>query len=192
VSQAAKRAATFADLVALGEDARCEVLGGELVEKSAPLPEHARAQRTLGRFVGGPFDDDHGRGGPGGWWILTEVDVELGVHEVIRPDLAGWRRERLPNPWGRRPITIVPDWVCEILSPNDEGRDRVHKAALYPRTGVAHYWMVAPGERLLEAFALQDGAWVRIGAWEQGQIARIAPFDSIEIETDRLFPPQDA
>jgi Uma2 family endonuclease len=190
VTQSAKKLATFADLAALGEQAHHEVLAGEVVEKAAPLPEHGLAQRTLSRFVGGPFHDDDGRGGPGGWWILSEVDVELEPHEIVRPDLAGWRRERLPNPWGRRPVKVVPDWICEILSPSDERRDRVHKATVYARVGVSHYWMVAPAERLLEAFVLKDGAWMRVGAWEEGQTVRIPPFEAIEIETDRLFPPR--
>ncbi|MBK8996668.1 MAG: Uma2 family endonuclease [Myxococcales bacterium] len=191
MTQSARRLATFADLCALGGGSFHEVLAGELVEKAAPSPEHARAQRALSRYVGGPFDDDDGRGGPGGWWILTEVDVELERHEVVRPDLAGWRRERLPNPWGQRPIRVAPDWVCEILSPSDERRDRIHKAELYARSGVAHYWMVAPGERLVEAFALDRGAWLRLGAWSgDSGPARIPPFDSIELEVARLFPPE--
>lgn len=185
----APRLATFADLEALGEAAFHEVLAGELVEKAAPLPEHGLAQRALSRFVGGPFHDDDSRGGPGGWWILTEVEVELAPHEIVRPDLAGWRRERLPTPWGQRPLRVVPDWVCEILSPSDERRDRVHKAALYARAGVRHYWLVSPSARFLEAFALQEGAWLRLGAWSDSDRARIAPFDAIELELGRLFPP---
>ncbi len=190
MTQSAKQLATFAELAALGDDAHHEILSGELVEKAAPGPEHGRAQRALGHYVGGPFDDDDGRGGPGGWWILTEVDVQIEVHEVVRPDLAGWRRERLPDPWGQRPLMVVPDWICEILSPSDERRDRVHKAALYARAKVRFYCMLAPLERLLEAFELKDGVWVRLGAWDDGERARIAPFDAIEIETGRLFPPR--
>ena len=109
--------ATYADLLAMPEDVRAEVFAGEIVTTPASLPRHSKVQRALSRFVGGPFDDDDGRGGPGGWWIFVEVDVELGPHDVVRPDLAGWRRERLPNPGKARPITVAPDWVCEVLSP---------------------------------------------------------------------------
>lgn len=165
------------------------MLAGVLVEKAAPSPEHARAQRALSRFVGGPFDDDHDRGGPGGWWILTEVDVELHAHDVVRPDVAGWRRPRLPDPWGQRPIRIVPDWVGEVLSTSDERRDRVHKAALYARCGVGHYWMIDPVERVLEALELNGHTWDRLGAWQDGEVVRVAPFDAIELEISRLFPP---
>jgi Uma2 family endonuclease len=183
--------ATFADIEALGEDAFHEVLGGNLVEKAAPLPEHGLAQSALSRFVGGPFHHDDGSGGPGGWWILTEVEVELAEHEIVRPDVVGWRRERLPAPWGQRPVRVVPDWICEVLSPSDERRDRVHKASLYARADVAYYWLVSPGARFLEAFELQAGAWLRLGAWQDSERARIKPFEAIELELGRLFPPAE-
>lgn len=92
----------------------------------------------------------------------------------MRPDLAGWRRERLPRPGKTRPIVAVPDWVCEILSPSTSARDRVTKRALYARTGVAHYWLIDPG------------------VYDDSSTARIAPFDAIELELGRLFLPKDA
>src|ERR1700722_19870050 len=94
----ARKLATFEDLLRLSDDVRAEVIDGAIVVSPPPLPAHSRTQRSLARFIGGPFDDDDGRGGAGGWWILTEVDVELGPHQVVRPDVAGWRRERLPEP----------------------------------------------------------------------------------------------
>ena len=98
-----RRLATYADIVALPDDTRAEVLAGELVLSPAPMPRHSAAQRAAGRFLGGPFHDDDGRGGPGGWWIFVEVDIALGPHDIVRPDLSGWRRERLPRPGKARP-----------------------------------------------------------------------------------------
>jgi hypothetical protein len=98
MSDAAPRLATFEDLMRLAEDVRAEVLGGTVITSPAALPKHSKAQRALGRFVGGPFDDDHGYGGPGGWWNFVEVDIQLGAHDIVRPDIAGWRRERLKDP----------------------------------------------------------------------------------------------
>jgi hypothetical protein len=80
--------ATWEDLLALDEDVRAEVLGGALVTMPAPLPRHANVQRSLGNFVGGPFQDDDGRGGPGGWWIFVEVDIRLGLHDIVSPTSA--------------------------------------------------------------------------------------------------------
>ncbi len=147
-------------------------------------------QRAFGNFVGKPFDDDDGRGGPGGWWILCEVDVQLDVHQIVRPDVAGWRRERLPHPWGQHPVLMVPDCVCEIVSPAKPARDRVSKRRLYAAHGVAFYWIVDPAARTLEALRLDAAReWHEIGAYDDESVARIAPFDAIELEVGRLFPP---
>jgi len=192
--QPARKLATYEDLLALPEDVRAEILGGVVVVPPAPLPRHSRAQRALGSFVGRSFDDEDGRGGPGGWWIFVEVDVRLSRHDVVRPDLAGWKRERLPSPWDQRPIDVVPDWIAEIVSPSNAAQDRVDKRALYARSGVAFYWIVDPGARTLEAMRLDaaSGAWVELGAYGDSSIARIAPFEAIDLEVGRLFPPKES
>ncbi len=188
----ARKLATWEDLLALPEDVHAEVISGAVVVPRAPLPRHARAQRAIGRFVGGPYDDDDGRGGPGGWWILLEVDVRLSQHDIVRPDLAGWRRERLTKPWDLRPIDVVPDWLCEVVSPSNAAQDRVRKRELYARHRVPFYWLVDPGQRTLEALRLDgaSGAWIEVGAYDDASIARTAPFDAIELEVARLFPPR--
>jgi Uma2 family endonuclease len=188
----ARQLATFDDLLALPDDVRAEVLGGEVIATPAPLPRHSRAQRALGRFIGGPFDDDDDRGGPGGWWILLEVDVRLAPHDIVRPDLCGWRRERLAAPWDVRPIDVRPDWVCEILSPSNAATDRVTKRKLYASHGVPYYWIVDPVARTLEAVRLESGRWVEIGSYDDTAVARIEPFEAVELEVGRLFPTPDA
>jgi Uma2 family endonuclease len=192
MSSPAPRLATYDDLLSLPEDVRAEILAGHLVVSPAPLPRHSKAQRSIGRFIGGPFDDDDGHGGPGGWWIFVEVDVRLAVHDVVRPDLAGWRRERLPRPGNVRPIDVVPDWVCEVISPSTAALDRVKKRALYARHGVGRYWMVDPEARTLEALELDGDRWVEIGAWDETAAVRIPPFAELELELGRLFLPRDA
>jgi Uma2 family endonuclease len=184
--------ATYADLLALPADVRAEVLAGEIVTSPAPLPRHSHVQRSAGRFIGGPFQDDDGRGGPGGWWIFVEVDVALGPHDIVRPDIAGWRKERLQRPGAARPIEVAPDWVCEIVSPSTAARDRVHKRNLYARSHVPHYWLIDPVARVLEALALREGAWLEVGVYDDESTARIAPFEAIELEVGRLFLPREA
>lgn len=192
MSSMAPKLATYADLKALPAEVRAEVLAGEIVTAPAPLPRHSNVQGSARRFLGGPFHDDDGRGGPGGWWIFVEVDVALGPHDIVRPDLSGWRRERLPRPGSARPIEVVPDWVCEILSPATAARDRVHKRNLYARAGVAHYWLIDPETRVLEALALHNGAWLETGVYDDTSTARIPPFEAIELEVGRLFLPREA
>jgi Uma2 family endonuclease len=186
----APKMATFEDLLALPEDVRAEVLGGTVITEPAPLPKHSKAQGALRSFIGRPYDDDDGHGGPGGWWIFVEVDIALGPHDVVRPDLSGWRRERLLDPAERRPITEVPDWVCEISSPSTFARDRVTKRDLYARSGVARYWIVDVDNRVVEAFSLQDGRWTLAGSYDASATGvRIPPFEAVELDIARLFLP---
>jgi Uma2 family endonuclease len=122
---------------------------GEIREIEATLPE-----------LSGSFYE--GRGGSGGWWLVIEPDVELEPHEIVVPDLAGWRTARMAGPPTERPIRTRPDWVCEVASPSNRRRDFVHKADLYLRVGIPHYWIVDPDERTLQAFEARAGAWVRL------------------------------
>jgi len=184
--------ATYADLLRVDDNLRPQLIAGQIVTQPSPLPRHSKAQRSLGHFVGGPFDDDDGFGGPGGWWIFVEVDVQLTAHDVVRPDLAGWRRERLPNPGPVRPIEVAPDWVCEVISPSSANIDRVTKRALYARHGVKHYWLVDPDTRSLEALELSGERWVELGAWSDDAKVRVAPFSEVELELARLFLPREA
>lgn len=190
--QPLRRPASYQYLLALPEDVRAEILDGEIVVSPSPLPRHSKTQGSLRTFIGKPFDDDDGHGGPGGWWNLLEVDIELGAHDVVRPDLSGWRRARLPNPWDTRPLTVAPDWICEILSPSNEPHDRVKKKNLYARAGVPFYWIVDPVARLLEAYRLENGHWVDVGSYDHTGLARIAPFEAVELELERLFAPPPA
>ena len=186
----AHRHPTYGDLLALPEDARAEIVAGQIVTLPSPRPRHSKPQGALRRFLGGPYDDDDGFGGPGGWWIFVEVDIQLG-NDVVRPDLAGWRRGRLVEP-DVRPIAVVPDWICEVLSESNEAHDRVTKRRIYARNGVAHYWIVDPEARTLEALELHEGRWLEVGSFDESAVARIAPFEEVELSIGRLFLPKKA
>ncbi|PCC72432.1 Endonuclease, Uma2 family (restriction endonuclease fold) [Nannocystis exedens] len=185
---AATKLATYADLVALPEDVKAEVLGGELITQPSPTFGHGRVQGGLSRYLGGPFDFDDG--GAGGWYIVTEVDVRFTAHDIVRPDVVGWRRQRLEGHQQRLPIDIIPDWVCEVLSPSSTKRDRLTKSQLYARHGVPHCRLVDPDARLLEAYALDGGHWKNIGVYDETAHPRIAPFEAVELPVGRLFLPE--
>jgi Uma2 family endonuclease len=185
----AARLATYDDLLARPDDARAEIIAGQIRTAPSPLPKHSRVAGAITRFVGGPFDHDGDSGGPGDWWILAEVDVRFTSHDIVSPDLAGWRRERLPEPWDQRPIDVVPDWICEITSPSNVAYDRVTKAKLYAHS-VKHFWLVDPAERILESFELAQGVWTQIGSYDDTAIARIKPFEQIELDVGSFFPPK--
>ncbi len=181
--------ATWDDVAWLPEDVWTEILAGRVYCSTGHRPREAHAIGAVGRFVGGPFDGDHGRGGPGGWWIFPGIDVQVSRHDVVRPDVSGWHRSRLSDADGE-PFHVTPDWVCEILSPSTASRDRVFKRDLYARHGIGHYWLVDPLARTLEALELREGRWTEVGAFDDTAVARIPPFEAVEIPMNRLFLPR--
>jgi Uma2 family endonuclease len=178
--------ATFEDLLRLPEDVRAEIVGGEIVEKAAPSLEHSRAQRRLGAQVE-PFERRRGAGGPGGWWIGSEVDVEYDAHELYRHDLSGWRRDRVPELPRTRPVRVRPDWVCEILSPSNWANDTVAKFRTLQRHGVPHYWIVDLERAVLTVYRFSDGLYTVAAVAQPGERARLEPFAEIEMEVGVLF-----
>lgn len=188
MSSRAPKRATIDDLLAIPEDERFhELIDGVLVRKADPSGEHGDGQSGVVGWIRLPFQRPPGRGGPGGWWILTEVEVRLPSGDVVRPDVTGWRRERVPARPTGFPIEHRPDWVCEVLSPSNPSMDRVKKLGLYHREQIPHYWIVDPRERVLTVMRWTDSGYVTILAAEPGQAVRAEPFDQIEIEVGTLF-----
>jgi Uma2 family endonuclease len=175
--------ATYEDVVNAPENKVAEILDGELVLSPRPAPRHAVAASRLGRALG-PFDDDPG--GPGGWWILDKPELHFGDHVVV-PDLAGWRRERMPAMPDEPFFSASPEWVCEVLSPSTERLDRGRKLRIYAEAGVAHAWLVNPVERTLEVLLLKDGSWTIVGVCSGSDVVRIRPFEAIGLELGRLW-----
>lgn len=185
MGEAARRLATYADLEAVPEGQIAEIMAGELHTQPRPAIMHSRAASELGVELGWPFG--RGRGGPGGWWILDEPELHLG-EDVLVPDLAGWRRERLPKEaLQQAAIDLAPDWICEVLSPRTETIDRGLKMSLYAREQVAHAWLVHPLAKTLEAYRLEPNGWLRIGFWHGDAAVRVEPFDAVELELSALW-----
>lgn len=179
-----RRPATYADLLAVPDHLVAEILDGELHTSPRPAIPHAVATSGLSADLIGPFD--RGRGGPGGWWILVEPELHL-ADDVIVPDLAGWRRARVPELPRDAFLEIAPDWVCETISPSTERIDRGTKLAIYARERIAHLWLVNPIAETLEAYRLEQGRWVLLVTHTGDARARIEPFDAVELELWRLW-----
>lgn len=177
--------ATYEDVLAAPENMVAELIEGALHVHPRPASRHALATSFLGDELVSPFAK--GRGGPGGWWIIDEPELHLG-NDVLVPDLAGWRRERMPEypdaPW----FDLAPDWVCEVLSPGTRRIDLTSKRRLYGAAGVPHLWLVDPIARTLEAFALRDDAWTLIAALKDDEEVRVPPFDAIAFPLSVLWP----
>lgn len=185
----AHRLASYDELEAVPDPMVGELLNGELVVSPRPAPAHGFTQHSLGDEVTGPFQK--GRGGPGGWIFLTEPELHLSGDALV-PDIAGWRRERAGLFNGPAAISVAPDWVCEVLSPRTEARDRGVKARAYAREGVAHYWLVNPTLRTLEVWRNLSGLWVVVDLFEGEAPVHAEPFDAIAIELGVLWAPEAA
>lgn len=180
----AKRPASYEDVLAAPEHQVAEVLAGELYTSPRPASPHAVATIVLGEELGPPFK--RGRGGPGGWLLLFEPELHLGS-DVVVPDLAGWRRERMPLAPNVAYFTLAPDWVCEVISPSTRRIDRVLKLPIYAREGVSFVWLVEPLDRTLEVYALKDGHYSLLSTHSEDERIRAVPFDAIELELGLLW-----
>jgi len=178
------RPATYEDLVTAPENLVAEIIDGELWTSPRPAPRHAVAYARLVSLLEPPFGQ--GRGGPGRWIILAEPELHLGTDALV-PDLAGWRRERMARVPDTVYFALSPDWVCEILSPSTAVLDRTRKLRVYAREGVRHVWLVDPDTRTIEVLVLEAGRWVVVDAFGASQVARIEPFDAVELELGLLW-----
>jgi Uma2 family endonuclease len=174
-----KRNATYADLEALPEDVIGQIVGGELYASPRPAAPHQLTVSSMGMDLGGPFHK--GRGGPGGWWILHEAELHLGG-DVVVPDLAGWRRERMPSVPLTPAIELPPDWLCEVISPSTAVLDRGPKLRLYARVGVRHVWFVDPLAQSLEILRLTDGLWTLVAVHGRMDKVHAEPFEAVELD----------
>ena len=181
----ALRRATYQDVLDAPAHRVAEIVGGRLHTHPRPAMPHALASSQLGFELGGPFHK--GRGGPGGWWIVFEPELHLD-DDILVPDLAGWRRERMPEVPDTAYLTLAPDWACEVLSPSTRKLDLQGKRPIYAREGVEHLWLVDPTDRTLDAFELRQGQWVLIGSAQDDEPVSLPPFDAITFSLGELWP----
>ncbi len=180
----AKRRATYEDLLAVPEHLVAEILDGTLVTMPRPSAIHARASSRLGAELDGPFD--RGKGGPGGWIVLDEPELHL-HGDVLVSDLAGWRRERMPELPDAAAFELAPDWVCEVLSPSTAATDRADKMPIYARERVSYVWLLDPVARTLESYRLEAGAWLVVGTWRDEAVVHAIPFAEHPLELASLW-----
>lgn len=163
-----------------------EIIDGVLHTQPRPSLRHAQAATVLGEELGPPFK--RGRGGPGGWRILFEPELHLGPRpDVLVPDLAGWRRERVPELPDADYFALAPDWIAEVLSPSTQRIDRADKLGIYRRERVAHVWLVDPSVRTVEIFRRAGDVYAWITTHADGAVVHAEPFDAIELQLGLLW-----
>ena len=178
--------ATYQDVLDAPPHKVAEVVDGTLYTHPRPAPPHAVAKSVLGGFLNQTFQ--FGRGGPGGWWIVDEPELHLG-EDIVVPDIAGWRRERMPQLPNKAYFTLATDWVCEVLSPSTRTLDLGGKRAVYAREGVSCLWFSDPIARSLEAHELRGTQWVLIDTLFEDASVSLPPFEAISFNLGELWSP---
>ncbi len=179
--------ATYEDLLEVPDHFVAEIMDGELYATPRPALRHARASTTLGGDLNTRFDGPGGGGeNPGGWWILDEPELHL-HQDVIVPDIAGWRRERMPilpdAPW----LDVAPDWVCEVISPRTESIDRGRKLRIYARERVINLWLVNPVAKTLETYRLPETNWILLRTYVNDEVVEAEPFADVQLDMSRWW-----
>jgi Uma2 family endonuclease len=164
-----------------------EIIDGELFATPRPASPHALAGSMIGAALIGTFGDSPaGSGVPGGWWILDEPELHL-AEDVLVPDLAGWRRARMPTFPKVAAFELAPDWVCEVISPSTAAIDRGRKMRVYAREGVGHLWVVDPILHTLEVYRLEDGRWVVASTHAGAEQVHAEPFEALAVDIGRWW-----
>lgn len=183
------RPATYEDILKLPENRVGEIIDGELFVSPRPRPEHALAAARLTGKLEPTFGGGGGQG-PGGWWILAEPELHLSENkddQIYVPDLAGWKKERMPKLPSEAFFTVVPDWICEILSPSNAKLDRAKKVPKYAEHGVKHLWLTNLADKSLEILRLAKSRWVLIQTFVETDKVRIEPFEAMEFDLGNLW-----
>lgn len=184
MGSSAKKLSAYEQFLEQPDSVVAEIIHGKLVTQARPAPRHAQATSVLNGELMGPFH--RGRQGPGGWRIVFEPEVRFDA-DILVPDIAGWRRERMPKlPEGAR-FDVAPDWVCEVLSPSTQAIDRADKLPIYAAHGVRHAWLLDPASQTLEVYRLEGERWLIIGTHRDDAVVRAEPFDAIELELSALW-----
>lgn len=185
MAELARKKATYEDLYSIPQDMTGEIIEGNLIATPRPSRKHGFCATALGAAVTAPYQYGQG-GGPGGWVFIIEPEIGFG-EDILVPDLAGWKKERFPFREESNWISVVPNWICEILSPTTFRNDKVKKMPLYARNGVEHIWLVDPVATTIDAFRLESGRWSLLGSYAESDKVRIEPFHEIEINLGNLW-----
>lgn len=182
-----KRKATYENILRLPDNVVGEIINGELFVSPRPSGPNIYAASSLCEELMGPFSKGKS-GGPGGWWILVEPEIEFKKDtQHFVPDLAGWRKNRMAKPPESHIFKMAPDWVCEVLSPSNIRADKTEKAPQYASFGVKHLWFINPRDKTLDILRLETGKWVLLFSYSGADKVRAEPFQEWEFDLGSLW-----
>ncbi len=160
---------------------RYEVIEGEWFMAPAPSWWHQNAVSALIVIIGSWV-----RPRNLGRVVPAPTGVVLDDENGVEPDLVYISRDRM-HIISERGVEGAPDMVTEVLSPGTAARDRGLKMRRYAAAGVAHYWIVDPANRTLEAYRLGATGYEQEGVYGPGSIFSPTLFPGLEIPIDELW-----
>ncbi len=152
-----------------------------------PSARHGGAQAGVVIQIGGPYGRRPGGRRPGGWRFATETEILLADDQIYRPDVVGWRRERLPELPAEVPVTVRPDWVCEVLSSSNPRNDLITKLRAYHRAALPHYWIIDPIAETLLVYRWAEPGYLLVLAAEGEDQVRAEPFEAVTLSVRGLL-----
>lgn len=176
---------TAEQFLLLGDDppgVRLELVDGEIAVSPSPTPDHSFVDTRLRRILDS-YVDAHDLG-----IVLGDVDTIFGPHDVRRPDVIYFSRDR-SHLIGKKSLNGPPDLCVEILSPSSIQIDRKDKFKQYAKGRVRHYWIVDPENLTIQAYRLAGSKYRLTGSGKQNEIVRLPPFPDLEIPLSKLWFP---
>ena len=167
----------------LGEDppgVRLELVDGEVAVSPSPTPDHSKIVIQLILLLGN-YNEKHRLGE-----LFQDVDTILGRFRVRRPDLLFFFKDRT-HFVGKKAMEGPPDLAIEVISPSSVDVDREDKFTEYCEAGVAHYWIVDPQAKTIDAWQLVKNRYVETGHAQGNAKIRLAPFPDLEIPLAELW-----
>jgi len=156
---------------------RYELIDGEVHVTPAPSPEHQRVVLRLARALQESLS-------PPAEVFVSPVDVILGPHDVVQPDLVVVAD---PSQVSSRGIEGAPLLVIEVLSPTSRVYDTTTKSQRYAALGISHYWIVDPASHRVECYRRDGLVYRPVSSFGPDDILTHPDFPTIQFPLSQLW-----
>lgn len=180
---------SYADYLKWTFEERVEIIKGKIFKMSAaPATKHQEVSSILGYEIFGylkgknckvfyaPFDVRFPKD-------LADSDEE--TFTVVQPDISVICDLTKLDEAGCKG---APDLIVEILSPSTSSKDLKEKFWLYQEHKVKEYWVVYPGENIIEPFELDhEGIFRSKGKFVEGDTLKSTVLSGFSIQINDVF-----
>jgi Uma2 family endonuclease len=176
---------TFADYLSWQFSEMVELIKGKIYRMTpAPIPLHQRFAGNIFTEISvylkkkpykvyiAPFD------------VYLPIEKTSGKPTVVQPDICVICD---PSKIDNKGCIGAPDMIVEILSPSTTHKDVKEKFDVYESSGVNEYWIVSPGDKIIDIFLLENDKYQLKGKFTLGD--KVSPYTLPEliIDLDEVF-----